>query len=100
MNNKITIKPYAPNIGAIITGIDLSKKISNSELRIIKDAFHKYLVIFFQKQLEISPENHIKLGKCFAEQTEVNAPGIPNKIIFLFENKLEILIFTGSSLMS
>ena len=30
MNNKITIKPYAPNIGAIITGIDLSKKISNS----------------------------------------------------------------------
>ena len=47
MNNKITIKPYAPNIGAIITGIDLSKEISNSELKIIKDAFHKFLVIFF-----------------------------------------------------
>ena len=31
MNYKITIKPYAPNIGAIITGIDLSIKISNSE---------------------------------------------------------------------
>ena len=38
MNNKITIKPYAPNIGAIITGIDLSKEISNSEQKIIKDA--------------------------------------------------------------
>ena len=45
-------------------------------------------------------ERLIKLVKCFAEQTEVNAPGIPNKIIFFFENKLEILIFTGSSLMS
>ena len=38
----ISIKPYAPNIGAIITGIDLSKKISNSELKIIKDAFHDH----------------------------------------------------------
>ena len=47
LNNKITIKPYAPNIGAIITGIDLSKEISNSEQKIIKDAFHIYLVIFF-----------------------------------------------------
>ena len=67
MNNKITIKPYAPNIGATITGIDLSKEISNSELKIIKDAFHKFLVIFFQEQFEISPENHIKLGKCFGD---------------------------------
>ena len=66
-NNKITIKPYAPNIGAIITGIDLSKEITNSEQNIIKDAFHKYLVIFFQKQSEISPVNHIKLGKYFGD---------------------------------
>ena len=62
----ISIKPYAPNIGAIITGIDLSKKISNSELKIIKDAFNNFLVIF-KKQQEISPENHIKLGKCFGD---------------------------------
>ena len=66
-NQNVIIKPYAPNIGAIITGIDLSKEISNSELKIIKDSFHKFLVIFFQKQFEISPENHIKLGKCFGD---------------------------------
>ena len=53
MNNEITIKPYAPNIGAIITGIDLSKEISNSELKIIKDAFHKFLVIFFKSNLKL-----------------------------------------------
>ena len=52
-NQNVSIKPYAPNIGAIITGIDLSKEISISELKIIKDAFHKFLVIFFQEQFEI-----------------------------------------------
>jgi taurine dioxygenase len=66
-NQNVIIKPYAPNIGAIITGIDLSKEISNSELKIIKDSFHKFSVIFFQEQFEISPENHIKLGKFFGD---------------------------------
>ena len=67
LNNKITVKNYAPNLGAVIKGIDLSKEISNSEQKIIRDAFHKYLVIFFQEQSEISPVNHIKLGKYFGD---------------------------------
>ena len=67
LNNKITVNPYAPNIGGIITGVDLSKDISDYELNFIKEAFHKYQVLFFQQQLEISPENHIKLGKCFGD---------------------------------
>ena len=48
LKNKISIKNYAPNLGAVIKGIDLSKEISNSEQKIIRDAFHKYLVIFFK----------------------------------------------------
>ena len=28
LSNKITVKPYAPNIGGIVTGVDLSKDIS------------------------------------------------------------------------
>ena len=67
LNNKITVKNYAPNLGAVIKGIDLSKEISKSEQKIIRDAFHKYLVIFFQEQSEISPVNHIKLGKYFGD---------------------------------
>ena len=67
LSNKITVKPYAPNIGGIITGVDLSKDISDYEKNFIKEAFHKYQVLFFQEQLEISPENHIKLGKCFGD---------------------------------
>jgi taurine dioxygenase len=67
LKNKITVKNYAPNLGAVIKGIDLSKEISNSEQKIIRDAFHKYLVIFFQEQSETSPTNHIKLGKYFGD---------------------------------
>jgi taurine dioxygenase len=65
--NDIIVKPFAPNLGAIITGIDLSNSISDTEIRIIKDTFHKFQVLFFQNQSEISPENHIKLGKCFGD---------------------------------
>ena len=67
LKNNITVENYAPNLGAVIKGIDLSKEISNSEQKTIKDAFHKYLVIFFQEQSEISPTNHIKLGKLFGD---------------------------------
>jgi taurine dioxygenase len=67
MNNFLNIKPYAPNLGAVITNIDLSIDISDAELKGIRDAFHKFQVLFFQNQSEISPENHIKLGKCFGD---------------------------------
>ena len=59
------VKPYSPNLGAVITGIDLSRHISDTELNFIKDAFHKFQVLFFQEQHEISPENQITLGKYF-----------------------------------
>ena len=67
MNNFLNIKPYAPNLGAVITNIDLSIGISDAELKGIRDAFHKFQVLFFQNQSEISPVNHIKLGKCFGD---------------------------------
>ena len=67
LSKEINVKPYAPNIGGVITGVDLSKDISDYELNFIKEAFHKYQVLFFQQQLEISPENHIKLGKSFGD---------------------------------
>ena len=65
--NDIIVKPFAPNLGAIITGIDLSNSISDTEVRIIKDAFHKFQVLFFQNQSEILPQNHIVLGQFFGD---------------------------------
>ena len=67
INNSFNIKPFAPNLGAVITNVDLSNDINDAELRGIRDAFHKYQVLFFQNQSEISPKNHIKLGKCFGD---------------------------------
>ena len=66
-NNSINIKPFAPNLGAVITNVDLSNDINDAELTFIRDAFHKFQVLFFQNQSEISPENHIKLGRCFGD---------------------------------
>ena len=67
MNNSFNIKPFAPNLGAVITNVNLSNDINDAELKGIRDAFHKYQVLFFQNQSEISPENHIKLGRCFGD---------------------------------
>ena len=67
MNNSFNIKPFAPNLGAVITNVDLSNDINDVELKGIRDAFHKYQVLFFQNQSEISPRNHIKLGRYFGE---------------------------------
>lgn len=67
MNNSFNIKPFAPNLGAVITNIDLSNDINDAELHGIRDAFHKFQVLFFQNQSEISPRNHIKLGRYFGE---------------------------------
>ena len=65
INNKIIVKPYSPNLGGIVTGVDLSKEILDSELSFIKDAFNQYQVLFFQNQSEIPPYLQVKLGKCF-----------------------------------
>ena len=65
MNNGFKIKPFAPNLGAVITNVNLSNDINDAELKGIRDAFHKFQVLFFQNQSEISPKNHIKLGRCF-----------------------------------
>ena len=65
IKSKINIKPYSPSLGATVKGIDLSKKLSNTELSFVKKAFTKYQVLFFQEQYEISPEVQIELGKSF-----------------------------------
>ncbi len=67
MNNSFNIQPFAPNLGAVITNVNLSNDINDAELKGIRDAFHKFQVLFFQNQSEISPENHIKLGRCFGD---------------------------------
>ena len=74
----IKIKKYSPNLGAIITGVDLSKEINEDQFKDIHKAFLDNQVLFFQKQNEISPEVHLKLGKLFGElHMHPAAPSMP-----------------------
>ena len=63
----IKIQKFSPNLGAIITDVDLSKGVSDDEFKDIEKAFLEYQVLFFQNQNEISPELHLKFGKLFGE---------------------------------
>ena len=63
----IKIKKFSPSIGAIITGVDLSKEISKEQFDDIAKAFLDYQVLFFREQKEIPPELHIEFGKKFGD---------------------------------
>ena len=63
----IKIQKFSPNLGAIITDVDLSKGVNDNQFKDIEKAFLKYQVLFFQNQNEISPELLLKFGKLFGE---------------------------------
>ena len=44
------ISPVAGALGAEIYGIDISKKLSNAETKILLENFLKYKVLFFREQ--------------------------------------------------
>ena len=46
---KFNIKPLRPNWGAIITGIDLSKKVDKDIINWILTNVHKYRLLIFKK---------------------------------------------------
>ena len=64
IDNKIIVKPYSPNLGGVVTGIDLSKEISKSELNFIKDAFNQYQVLF-SKSIRNTTKASGKIRKVF-----------------------------------
>ena len=63
----IKVKKFAPNLGAEISGIDLSKEINAEQFDEILKAFHQHQVLFFKEQKEISPQIQVKFGKMFGE---------------------------------
>ena len=63
----IRVKKFAPNLGAEISGIDLSKEINADQFDEILKAFHQHQVLFFKEQKEISPQIQVKFGKMFGK---------------------------------
>ena len=62
----LQIERLTPNIGAEVTGVDLSAPLSQSTLDEIYAALIEHLVIFFRDQ-QISPQNHLDLARSFGE---------------------------------
>ncbi|MEM6275823.1 MAG: TauD/TfdA family dioxygenase [Pseudomonadota bacterium] len=61
----IDARPFAPNLGAEIRGVDLSEPVPDDQFAEIEAAFALYQVLFFKDQKEIPPQRHIDFGKRF-----------------------------------
>ena len=61
----IEARPFAPNLGADIYGVDLSKPVPDDQFADIRQAFLDYQVLFFKQQSEIPPDLHVTFGKRF-----------------------------------
>ena len=62
--SSITATPVSPHIGAEIGNVDLTKPLSDLQIKELRDAFIKYQVVFFRDQ-EISFEDQIRVASYF-----------------------------------
>ncbi len=60
------IKPMSGALGAEIGGLDLAQPMDDDTFAAFCAAWHRYQVLFFRDQ-ELTPEQHIALGKRFGE---------------------------------
>lgn len=66
MATALEIKPVTPYIGAEISGIDLSKPLSDNELGTVRQALLDHLVLFFRDQ-DMSIDAQKDFGRQFGE---------------------------------
>jgi taurine dioxygenase len=62
----IEVRKTTPNIGAEISGLDLSQPLGNQQFQEVHDALMENLVIFFRDQ-KLSAERHKELGRRFGK---------------------------------
>lgn len=62
--SSIIATPVSPHIGAEVSGIDLTKPLSNTQVQELQDAFARYMVLFFRDQ-KISFDDQIRLASHF-----------------------------------
>src|SRR6202045_4571336 len=63
---KIKVKPLSPACGAEISGVDLSKPLSEAEVAAIKDAWGKHLVLVFRGQ-KVSQDDQLRFASYFGD---------------------------------
>lgn len=84
----ISVEPSTPIIGAEISGVDLSKPLSDEAFNEIEHALHDHLVIFFRGQ-DLSPEAQIAFAGRFGKLSPPHPviPSLPgHPAVTVFEN--------------
>jgi alpha-ketoglutarate-dependent sulfate ester dioxygenase len=64
----VGVRPVAGHIGADITDVDLSRPLAPEQVAAIRDALHRYKVIFFRGQ-DLDHAGQIAFGRQFGELT-------------------------------
>lgn len=73
----IEVRPYAPNLGAEVRGIDLAEGLTEDQFSEVHQAHLDHQVLFFKEQSPIAPETQIAIGEMFGELHY--HPGNPGK---------------------
>src|SRR5438552_8446834 len=61
-----TITPMSPACGAEISGVDLTRPLSETQVRAIKEAWGKHLVLVFRGQ-EVSQDDQLRFAAYFGD---------------------------------
>src|SRR5712672_949016 len=62
----ITVTPLSPACGAEISGVDLTKPLGEAQVRAIKDAWGKHLVLVFRGQ-KLSQDDQLRFASYFGD---------------------------------
>ena len=63
--SSVRVTPYSSALGAVISGADLARPLSDADFAIIRQAFLDHGVIFFRDQ-HLTPEQHLAFARRFA----------------------------------
>ena len=67
-SSSLTVEPVTPTIGAEISGVDLSQPLDPATLAAIREALHRWRVVFFRDQ-QLSNEQLKAFGRSFGPLT-------------------------------
>ncbi|MCK5351502.1 TauD/TfdA family dioxygenase [bacterium] len=62
----LSVKPLSENLGAEVSGVDLSESVDEGTFSEILDAFHRYQLLCFPEQT-LTPEQHIAFSRRFGD---------------------------------
>jgi alpha-ketoglutarate-dependent taurine dioxygenase len=68
----IVVKPMTNALGAEVLNVDLTRELDHDAVRVLKELFLQYKVLFFRDQ-DLTPEQHIAFAMHFGD--EVQKPG-------------------------